>query len=485
LRDSCRAGYVDVMGKICRISCPTGWVTCGLRPDRGLMCGQSDKDCREAKVEMFSSILSAVGQIAGLVVTAGASSTLAYALKVIEVYDNVKGFIDTLKLFKEDTGLMNKLATYAGGGGVLAAINEIIDTRQKIVDLKTAEDPNNPVKDSDITKYRRRMIAMVAKFVGQDLLALLDPTGVAAVVTAFVKPKCIENTNYMWFDTDTEENTASSPPARPTCASENGNCACSGQVAFGANGKFNFKLSTTTIACTNAVFGDPTPGTVKNCYCLGDHPCASENGNCACSGQVAYGANGKFNFRSSTSTIACTNAVFGGDPIPGVAKKCFCPPPAYTNTKCANENEPCTCFGTVQYGAEGKFTSKTFTDSAFICSNTVFGVDPYPDTVKACYCSTLNAVTPSYNTTVGVNIEGYPTIAADGTDCGGGELGACGGTQTGDATVPDCKNACNQNPNCVGFVSHPYGAMMKSAGAMACAIPRTDFKWWQRETQIR
>ena len=316
---------------------------------------------------------------------------------------------------------MNKLASYAGGGGVLAAINEIIDTRQKIVDLKTAEDPNNPVKDSDITKYRRRMIAMVAKFIGQDLLALLDPTGVAGVVTAFVKPKCIENTNYMWFDTDTEENTASSPPARPTCASENGNCACSGQVA--------------------------------------------------------YGANGKFNFRSSTSTIACTNAVFGGDPIPGVAKKCFCPPPAYTNTKCANENEPCTCFGTVQYGAEGKFTSKTFTDSAFICSNTVFGVDPYPDTVKACYCSTLNAATPSYNTTVGVNIEGYPTIAADGTDCGGGELGACGGTQTGDATVPDCKNACNQNPNCVGFVSHPYGAMMKSAGAMACAIPRTDFKW--------
>lgn len=119
LRDSCRAGYVDVMGKMCRISCPTGWVTCGLRPDRGLMCGQSDKDCREAKVEMFSSILSAVGQIAGLVVTAGASSTLAYALKVIEIYDNVKGFIDTLKLFKEDTGEHANLRPFPKPGSYL------------------------------------------------------------------------------------------------------------------------------------------------------------------------------------------------------------------------------------------------------------------------------------------------------------------------------------------------------------------------------
>jgi len=454
------------------------------------MCGQSDKDCREAKVEMFSSVLSAVGQIAGLVVTAGASSSLAYALKVIEIYDDVKGFIDTVKLFKEDTGLMNKLATYAGAGGVIAAINEIIDTRQTIINLKTTEDPNNPVQDSDITKYRRRMIAMVSKFIGQDLLALLDPTGIASVVQAFVKPKCIENTNYMWFDTDTDENIASSPdiasspPALPTCASENGNCACSGQVAYGASGTFNFKLSSSTIACTNAVFGDPIPGVAKNCYCLGDYPCASENGNCACTGQVAYGASGKFNYQKSTSAIACTNAVFG-DPIFGVEKKCFCPPPSYANTKCANENEPCACFGTVQYGTEGKFTSKTFTDSAFICSNTVFGVDPYPDAVKACYCSTLNVFTASYNSTVNVNIEGSPTIAKDGTDCGGGELGGCGGGKTGDAAVPDCKTACNQIPNCVGFVSHPWGAMMKSAAAMVCASSRTGFTWWQKDTQIR
>jgi len=399
------------------------------------MCGQSDKDCREAKFEMFSSVFSAIGEIVGLVVTGGASSSVTYALKVIEIYDKVKDFIDTVKLFREDAGLMNKLAQYAGAGGVIDAINEIIDTRVKIDALKTTEDPKNPSKDSDITKYRRRMIAMVAKFIGQDLLALLDPTGISGIIAAFAKPKCIENTNYMWFDTSSDGDVAS--PAigvtLPSCASENGQCACVGTVAYGANGKFANKASTSTIGCTNKVFGDPIPGTVKSCYC----PASTE-----------------------------------------------------ANTKCADEGGQCTCFGTVAYGAEGKFISKAHFNVAFTCNNAEFGGDPIPGTVKACYCTSQNALPLlTYNTTVGVNIEGYDrnhvaVIAADGTDCTTTEIGSCGlAGQTGDATVPDCQTKCNQNPDCLGFVTHPYGAMMKYASATVCASTNSQYqsyKWWQK-----
>src|SRR5258706_16345383 len=37
-------------------------------------------------------------------------------------------------------------------------------------------------------------------------------------------------------------------------------------VAYGANGAFNYKTATGSIACNNATFGDPIFGTVKACY---------------------------------------------------------------------------------------------------------------------------------------------------------------------------------------------------------------------------
>jgi hypothetical protein len=52
--------------------------------------------------------------------------------------------------------------------------------------------------------------------------------------------------------------------------------------------------------------------------------CADENQTCSFSGtaSVAYGANGTFNYGSYSTSVGCNNGVFG-DPIPGVAKKCY------------------------------------------------------------------------------------------------------------------------------------------------------------------
>lgn len=52
------------------------------------------------------------------------------------------------------------------------------------------------------------------------------------------------------------------------CANENGTCAISGvkEIAYGANTSWKFKVVSADTACTNGVFGDPIPGTVKKCY---------------------------------------------------------------------------------------------------------------------------------------------------------------------------------------------------------------------------
>ena len=52
--------------------------------------------------------------------------------------------------------------------------------------------------------------------------------------------------------------------------------------------------------------------------------CASEGGTCSFSGTrtVRFGQNGTYATRTATGSIVCSNAAFGGDPLPNVAKQC-------------------------------------------------------------------------------------------------------------------------------------------------------------------
>lgn len=59
------------------------------------------------------------------------------------------------------------------------------------------------------------------------------------------------------------------PSGYTFCANENEHCSFSGtqDVAYGANGKFTYKTRVTNgIDCNNSVFGDPNYGTAKACY---------------------------------------------------------------------------------------------------------------------------------------------------------------------------------------------------------------------------
>jgi alpha-L-rhamnosidase len=125
------------------------------------------------------------------------------------------------------------------------------------------------------------------------------------------------------------------PPAADTwtqCATETGTCAFAGTatVAYGAAGQFRYATLTGGTACTNAVFGDPIPGTGKACHLTAPPPgtttwtpCADETKTCAFTGtrEVAFGAAGRYTYRRVPDGTPCTNAVFG-DPIPGTGKAC-------------------------------------------------------------------------------------------------------------------------------------------------------------------
>lgn len=145
-----------------------------------------------------------------------------------------------------------------------------------------------------------------------------------------------------------EPTPAPAPTPTPTpsdwtfCANEGGTCTFSGtrEVRYGAPGYYNTKVFTGSVACTNAVFGDPKRATNKTCSFANAATaapaptpapaptvtwthCANEGGTCSFTGtrEVRYGAPGYYNVKKLTSRTACTNAVFG-DPKKSTAKSC-------------------------------------------------------------------------------------------------------------------------------------------------------------------
>jgi len=196
---------------------------------------------------------------------------------------------------------------------------------------------------------------------------------------------------------------AATPPATTgwtQCANEGGTCTFSGtrEVRYGSGTTFVSRTVTGSVACSNAVFGDPTPNVAKTCSYAATAwtQCANEGGTCTFSGthEVRYGSGTTFVSRTVTGSVACSNAVFG-DPTPNVAKTCSyaadstTAPAAETWNTCAGEEGLCTFSGTrdVRYGAGSSFVTRTFTGTV-ACSNSIFG-DPALGVVKSCSVSSL------------------------------------------------------------------------------------------------
>jgi len=154
---------------------------------------------------------------------------------------------------------------------------------------------------------------------------------------------------------------ASETPAGYTrCAAEGGSASFSQpmDVAYGANGSFNFKSGVTgSITFNNATFRDPISGVAKAGYSrtpggpAGYTWCANENSSYTFNQpvDVAYGANGAFSYRTAvTGAISFDNSSFV-DRSPGVAKAGYYRIPAAPAgyTFCANQNASYTFNQTV------------------------------------------------------------------------------------------------------------------------------------------
>lgn len=133
--------------------------------------------------------------------------------------------------------------------------------------------------------------------------------------------------------------TSGAPPPPPPiitswtpCAQEGQTCSFSGTrtVQYGAGTKQASGTFSGSVLCDNSVFGDPVYGVAKSCQYSAVvlvNPdwldCATENQSCAFSGTrvVRYGAGSTFASQTFTSSVLCSNSVFG-DPLPGTAKTC-------------------------------------------------------------------------------------------------------------------------------------------------------------------
>jgi len=116
------------------------------------------------------------------------------------------------------------------------------------------------------------------------------------------------------------------------CAMERSTCKFSNtaMIAFGVNGRFNYKIATDSISCSTSIFGDPAYGITKACFykTLVGPPgytfCSDEWAVCSFSGtrKIAFGIDGSFNYKTFSSPVNCTTSVFG-DPAYGFRKACF------------------------------------------------------------------------------------------------------------------------------------------------------------------
>jgi hypothetical protein len=160
-------------------------------------------------------------------------------------------------------------------------------------------------------------------------------------------------------------------------------------VAYGANGVFNFARLGGLFACNNATFGDPVPGTVKDCYVALDayDLVVTEGGTLVGLNNraVAYGANGNFVFRIGNGSMPCTDAAFGGgDPVPGVQKGCYTVGYPFAADEYGSFTPGGQGFVYYGSGLNGNFLLKNLSGTVS-CSNTTFGGDPHVGASKRCY----------------------------------------------------------------------------------------------------
>lgn len=193
---------------------------------------------------------------------------------------------------------------------------------------------------------------------------------------------------------------AQTAPNLTMCALEGQTCNVTGAVvaAYGADTRWNVRVMNGAFACGGGSFGDPAPGTGKQCLVapLGvTRPCGVEGQSCALPEgavfAVIYGSDSRWSgktYSKAAGAVACGNGEFG-DPAPGTGKSCgvaviWDAKTAPSLAACAVEGQTCNSTGLVvaAYGADTRWIVRVM-NGAFACGNGTFG-DPAPGAGKQC-----------------------------------------------------------------------------------------------------
>ncbi len=170
-------------------------------------------------------------------------------------------------------------------------------------------------------------------------------------------------------------------------------------VRYGAGKAWvELTLPAGTHACSNDVFGDPSPGSVKQCEVASSSSsgswvfASSEWGtfDLAAGGRVRFGADAGWVERDlGAGHVPCTSAFFGHDPAPGNVKQCEVWQGGSSSSGWTHLADEWAVFSlaaahTVRYGAGDAWVERSLPAGSFTCSNATFGTDPAPGMVKHC-----------------------------------------------------------------------------------------------------
>jgi Papain family cysteine protease len=231
-------------------------------------------------------------------------------------------------------------------------------------------------------------------------------------------------------------------------------------VAFGSNGKFTYLTNRTGAISFNAsTFGtDPNPNVLKSGFYrlvssivppAGYTWCAGEGGSFTLPGasDVAYGANGMFNFvQNRTGVVTFNPSAFGGDPNNGILKSGFYKLLTPSNTPvgpagytwCSAEFGTFTLPGVcdLAYGANGAFVYKTGRSGTVTFNTGYFGFDPIHGVTKSgFYKRTLTSGVlladaknlANSNSAASSKVNGVESAIKSGLTKAGGSVGTCNG----------------------------------------------------------
>ena len=148
------------------------------------------------------------------------------------------------------------------------------DMREALINGMQAADiirGGTPASDD----YARRVASFISTVEtwcdepGQEITSSAVP-GVSGGTGTDLPPGSCSDDGDSASPTPTPQSVSPSPPSDGWifCANEYGSCSFSGtkEVRYGANGFYNYLVSSNGTACTNEVFGDPIKGVSKQCH---------------------------------------------------------------------------------------------------------------------------------------------------------------------------------------------------------------------------